>query len=220
MRRHLLSLIVLVVAVVLLGLALPGLRMPPAATAPEAAGHRPEAGATGNQTAATAQTGDIQPYFSRRDDPRGAVLAALGSVRSSAVVAMYTFTDHDLAAALIAAQRRGAAVSVYLDRSQAAQKVSVARELVQAGVPVRISSNRHIMHNKFAVLDGATVITGSYNWTHAASQDNDENLLVMHRADMAQSYTRRFTELWSAWDPALTEALKSPLGPSRRPEYN
>ena len=97
---------------------------------------------------------------------------------------------------------------------------SVAFGLVRAGVPVRISSNPKIMHNKFAVLDGATVLTGSYNWTISAFKYNDENLLVLRRPELAQRYTDRFRQLWEQWDPALTAALRSPLGPGEHPERN
>jgi phosphatidylserine/phosphatidylglycerophosphate/cardiolipin synthase-like enzyme len=211
MRRYLSWLIILAAAVALT-LALPGLRTPPVPA--QAPAQAPA------QTTPAAPAADIAVYFSRADDPRGAVLAALGTVRQSALVAMYTFTDRELAAALVAAQGRGAQVFVYLDRSQATDRYSVARSLVQAGVPVRISNNSHIMHNKFAVLDGATVLTGSYNWSIAAFKDNDENLLVMNRPDLAQRYTERFRQLWEMWDPALTAALRSPLGPGEHPENN
>ena len=207
MRRNL-SWLVLFLAVVILGLALPNLHTPPA-PAQETV-----------QTTPDAPAPDITVAFSGVDDPRGVILAELGAVHNSAIVAMYTFTDRELAKALVAAQQRGANVAVYLDRSQATDRYSVARSLVAAGVPVRISSNSHIMHNKFAVLDGATVLTGSYNWTIAAFKDNDENLLRITRPDLAQRYTDRFTQLWDAWDPALTAALKGPLAPGAHPENN
>jgi phosphatidylserine/phosphatidylglycerophosphate/cardiolipin synthase-like enzyme len=217
MRRHL-SWLVILVAAVALAFAVPGLHMLPAPAQDTAtAEHRPEAGASGNGTGSTA---DLAVYFSRADDPRAAILEALGTVHQSAIVAMYTFTDRDLAQALIAAQGRGARVSVYLDRTMATSRYSVARTLVAAGVPVRISSNPYIMHNKFAVLDGATVLTGSYNWTMAASKDNDENLLWIKRPELAQRYTQRFSQLWDMYDPALTGSLKSPLAPGRYPERN
>ena len=207
MRRNL-SWLVLFLAVVILGLALPNLHTPPA-PAQETV-----------QTTPDAPAPDITVAFSRVEDPRGVILAELGKVHQSAIVAMYTFTDRELAAALVAAQGRGANVAVYLDRSMVTSRDSVARSLVQAGVPVRISNNPKIMHNKFAVLDGAMVLTGSYNWTISASKYNDENLLRITRPELAQRYTDRFTQLWDAWDPALTAALTNPIGPGANPEYN
>lgn len=42
------------------------------------------------------------------------------------------------------------------------------RYLARQGVPVRIDSRYAIMHNKFMVIDGVTVQTGSFNYTRSA----------------------------------------------------
>jgi len=52
------------------------------------------------------------------------------------------------------------------------------------------------MHNKFAVIDGVTVITGSYNWTNSARKRNDENLLTVNSPALAETYEREFERLW------------------------
>jgi phosphatidylserine/phosphatidylglycerophosphate/cardiolipin synthase-like enzyme len=53
------------------------------------------------------------------------------------------------------------------------------------------------MHQKFAVIDGAVVFTGSYNWTHAADRYNDENLLMFrHAGPLAEAYRKVFFHLW------------------------
>lgn len=206
--RHYLSWLVVILAVAVLSVALPGLRTPPA-PAQEAP-----------PPAAAAPAPDLTVAFSRADDPRGMLLGSLGAARQSVLVAMYTFTDRDLAQALVAAQGRGVKVAVYLDSSMVTSRDSVAFSLAQAGVPVRITSNPKLMHNKFAVIDGATVLTGSYNWTISAYKYNDENLLRVTDPAVAQRYTERFGQLWDAWDPALTAALQSPLGPGGNPGDN
>lgn len=54
---------------------------------------------------------------------------------------------------------------------------------------------RHsIAHNKVAVIDGETVITGSFNFSKAAEESNAENMLVIRNAALA----RRYTENWRA----------------------
>lgn len=154
--------------------------------------------------------GDIEVYFSRVDDPQAAIVQALDGAEQTVHIALYYFTDPKLADAVVRARERGVAVYVYLDRSQVKQQYSQARYLAAQDVPVRISSNRAIMHNKFAIVDGATVITGSYNWTKSAYQRNDENLLVIRRGDVAARYKRRFAALWTReFDQAATEAVRS-----------
>lgn len=53
------------------------------------------------------------------------------------------------------------------------------------------------MHHKFCVIDNEVVITGSYNWTASADKRNNENLLVIHDAKIAQEYSAEFNRLWN-----------------------
>ncbi len=157
-----------------------------------------------------AQQTDIAVYFSRADDPQAAIIQSLNRAQHSIHIAMYYFTDPDIANAVVQAYRRGVAVYVYLDRSQVNQKYSQSRHLAQQGVPVRISSNRYIMHNKFAIIDDTVVLSGSYNWTQAAAERNDENLVCIYRPDIAQRYKNRFRYFWTqAFSPELTAAVRT-----------
>lgn len=45
-----------------------------------------------------------------------------------------------------------------------------------------------IAHNKVMLIDGATVITGSFNFTAAAQKSNAENLLVLNDQKLADLY--------------------------------
>jgi phosphatidylserine/phosphatidylglycerophosphate/cardiolipin synthase-like enzyme len=47
---------------------------------------------------------------------------------------------------------------------------------------------RPIAHNKVMILDGQTVITGSFNFTKSAEESNAENLLVIRDAAIAGQY--------------------------------
>jgi len=160
--------------------------------------------------AGPAPRSDIAVFFSRVDNPQAAIVRALDGARQTVHIAMYYFTDAKLAEAVVRARQRGVQTYVYLDRSQVDQQHSQARYLAARGVPVRISSNPAIMHNKFAVIDGSTVITGSYNWTKAAWQRNDENLLIIHRPEVAQRYMQRFAGLWMyEFDWVATQAVRT-----------
>lgn len=77
---------------------------------------------------------------------------------------------------------------VIIDKSQRTQKYSSADFLVNEGVLTYIDSQHAIAHNKVIIIDGTTVITGSYNFTNAAEFANAENLLVLHSEQLAQLY--------------------------------
>ena len=46
-------------------------------------------------------------------------------------------------------------------------------------MPTAIDAAHSIAHNKVMVIDEATVITGSFNFTKAAEESNAENLLIV-----------------------------------------
>jgi len=98
---------------------------------------------------------------------------------------------------IIRAKNRGVEVKVYLDSSQINSQYSKARFFLNEGLQnIRFSSNSYLMHNKFAVIDGKIVLTGSYNWTASASERNDENLLVIDDEEIVQRYVEYFNTLW------------------------
>ena len=92
----------------------------------------------------------------------------------------------------MAAQRRGVDVLVVLDDSQQTDKYSSATFLRNNAVPVLIDAEHAIAHNKVIVIDGATVITGSFNFSKAAEERNAENLLVIRDAVTAAKYLANF----------------------------
>lgn len=52
------------------------------------------------------------------------------------------------------------------------------------------------MHNKFAIIDEAVIITGSFNWTLSASTKNQENILILENKQVVNSYLSEFNKLW------------------------
>ena len=52
-----------------------------------------------------------------------------------------------------------------------------------------------IAHNKVMIIDGQTVITGSFNFTKSAEEGNAENLLVINNApELAARYAANWKE--------------------------
>ena len=99
--------------------------------------------------------------------------------------------------ALIDAMGRSVAVRVVMDPWEANE--DVIKALDDAGVPVRcrVGHDGGIMHHKFAVLDEQAVISGSFNYTDAASTRNDESLMILQDPAQAAQYTSAFEELWA-----------------------
>jgi phosphatidylserine/phosphatidylglycerophosphate/cardiolipin synthase-like enzyme len=95
----------------------------------------------------------------------------------------------------IAKQLAGAVkVEVILDKSQKREKYSSADFLANSGIPPMIDAAHGIAHNKVMVIDGETVITGSFNFTKAAEEKNAENLLVIRDKALARRYLENWQE--------------------------
>lgn len=125
------------------------------------------------------------------------VLDAIADARKTLRVAAYSFTSKDVAEALMTAHRKGVDVQVVMDRSQKSGKYSSATFLSNQGIPVRINSHYAIMHNKFIVVDGRSVQTGSFNYTKAADEKNAENAIYIRGNNaVADAYSKEWNRLW------------------------
>jgi phosphatidylserine/phosphatidylglycerophosphate/cardiolipin synthase-like enzyme len=131
----------------------------------------------------------IEVRFSPHGGCTDAVVHEIASARSSILVQAYSFTSVPIAKAIVDAHRRGVHVEVILDSSHKTAKYSEADFLQHAGVPVLIDGRHAIAHNKIMIIDGAVVITGSFNFTKQAEQSNAENLLVIRDRALADQYT-------------------------------
>ena len=66
-----------------------------------------------------------------------------------------------------------------------------------------------IFHHKFLVIDGKTVVTGSYNWSPGAALRNMENVLIIQGNELvAEKFAWEFEELWAVF--AENELFVSP----------
>jgi phosphatidylserine/phosphatidylglycerophosphate/cardiolipin synthase-like enzyme len=147
-------------------------------------------------------------YFSLYDNLQKAIIKNINQAETYFNIAMYTFTDKEIALSLANAQKRGVKVRVYLDRSQIESTYSISRFLVQKGIKVRISSNNYIMHHKFAIIDNCLLLTGSYNWTFAANNKNDENLMIIDDPEIIEIFQHQFVNLWTnKYSPDRTKEL-------------
>jgi phosphatidylserine/phosphatidylglycerophosphate/cardiolipin synthase-like enzyme len=143
--------------------------------------------------AADLTPGNTQIYFSPNGGCTEAIIKEIDRARSDIFVQAYSFTSAPIAKALLNTHKRGVKVQAILDKSQKTAKYSSATFLYNAGVPTFIDARHAIAHNKIMIIDRETVITGSFNFTKAAENNNAENLLVIKNKEIARAYL----ENWS-----------------------
>jgi len=147
--------------------------------------------------------GKVEAYFSPNGGVRDAVIQKLEKARKTVDIAMYMFTDRKLAYELLKLKNRGVKVRIVLDGPASENKFSKSRFFKGRGMNVRCDYSHpstkygNIMHNKFAIIDNAILITGSYNWTASAEKLNDENILIVKDApQIILKYEKMFEKLW------------------------
>ena len=135
-----------------------------------------------------------QVYFSPNGGCSEAIVEALGKAKSEVLVQAYSFTSKKIAKALLDAHKRGVHIEIILDSTNRSKKYSAGDFTAHAGIPTFIDSEHAIAHNKVMVIDRDTVITGSFNFTNAAENNNAENLLIIHSKELAKTYIENWNE--------------------------
>jgi phosphatidylserine/phosphatidylglycerophosphate/cardiolipin synthase-like enzyme len=140
-----------------------------------------------------AQRDGLSVFFSPNGGCTDAIVAVIGTARKSVDIQAYSFTSTPIAKAITDAHKRGVKVRAVLDKSNQTNDYTAATFLLNAQIPVFIDDQHEIAHNKVIVVDGATVVTGSFNFTKAAEEQHAENLLVIQdKPQIAEAYTRNF----------------------------
>jgi phosphatidylserine/phosphatidylglycerophosphate/cardiolipin synthase-like enzyme len=126
------------------------------------------------------------------DEP---LVASLDSARVSIDVAAYSMNLRDVESALIHARRRGLKVRLVMESDNMGGDVPDA--LIAAGIPILGDGLPGLMHDKFVVIDHAEVWTGSMNFTESGTYQDNNNLIHIHSAEVAQLYESEFNEMFT-----------------------
>lgn len=108
--------------------------------------------------------------------------------------AFYELSSPVISQLLIDAHRRGVRVRLVLEGNRMGSPC--VRRLMDAGVPVVADDGEGLMHNKFAVIDGRMLWTGSYNATVNGATRNNNNALAIQSAALAEIFTAEFEEMF------------------------
>lgn len=103
--------------------------------------------------------------------------------------AIYFFTKEDIADALIRAKNRGVIVRGIMDaKASLDSNRKVKEKLENAGIHVETQKHQDgIMHIKTLITEDAYA-SGSYNWTQAATEANDEVLEIGNDRSIHRQY--------------------------------
>ena len=147
-----------------------------------------------------------QAFFSPDDDLEDLLIQLIKAEQLSIKAAVFSFTNGDIARALIQAHQRGIEVEIVTDISCVKDKFNKVDLLKKAGIkifvynPKNSSFFNNIMHNKFVVfgknVGGKSLLwTGSFNFTKSAKINNQENIIVVDEIHLIERYRKQFAIL-------------------------
>ena len=142
------------------------------------------------------QSNKAEAFFSPNDNCTSKIIRLFQETRRKADVCVFTITDDRIKDAIIDAHQRGILVRVISDNDKSNDLGSDIYQLGRAGIPVRCDRTDYHMHHKYAIFDGKSLLTGSYNWTRSAARNNEENFIVTSDNSLVQRFENSFAELW------------------------
>jgi phosphatidylserine/phosphatidylglycerophosphate/cardiolipin synthase-like enzyme len=118
---------------------------------------------------------------------------------SSVDVAAFEFNNKELTEAILDVKERGIQVRMVTDKENGLEgRETSFHSFINAGIPVVCRESRSgLMHNKFTILDGKTVWTGSWNYTQGGTYRNNENSIAFDAPEVAALYRSKFEDMFT-----------------------
>jgi phosphatidylserine/phosphatidylglycerophosphate/cardiolipin synthase-like enzyme len=135
----------------------------------------------------------ILVHFSPAGGCTDAVVREIAAAKREVLVLAYGFTSRPISQALVDAKMRGVDVEIVLDHSNEKEEHSDLHFLLEQKLTPIIDAHHAIAHNKVMLIDGRTIITGSFNFTSHAESHNAENLVIIKGySDLVSAYRHDF----------------------------
>lgn len=131
---------------------------------------------------------DPDIYFCPRDDCGKVYEEKIKSANSTVHCAFYDLNLKGIISAL-SKKSKTADVKLVMDSSNYREQIK--------GDGIKLDDNGQLMHNKFCVIDGKAIITGSFNPTDNDNYNNNNNIVAVYSNALAKNYENEFDELWN-----------------------
>ena len=134
------------------------------------------------------------PSGKNSSGPDVPLVAAINAAETQVDVAAYSMTLKDVRDALLSADHRGVKVRIVMESDN--MDAQVPQDLMDAGVKIVGDRLEGLMHNKFVVIDGKEVWTGSMNPTNSSAYQDNNNLIRIDSSELARDYETEFEEMY------------------------
>lgn len=164
---------------------------------------------------------DVKVYFNHpvnspavQSDLEKEIIKVLDSANKTLDIAVYDLDLPNIADAMVAAKKRGVVVRFITDEDNViGENLHALNILTKGKVPwiddtENGSAGSKIQHNKFIIVDGKSVLSGSTNFTQSGihgdidingvliSEGNDNHIVLIESTQMATVFTTQFNTMW------------------------
>jgi len=188
------------------------------------------------KTTVTVQFSPTSQAIAWEESANGLIGRTLSQAKTTIDLALFVFLEQPLSYRLDAQHRQGVEVRALIEPDYAYKSYSEGLDMLgvalaqsdkvgdpgycrfeagnipwqqpikTVGVPRLPKGDR--LHHKFGVVDRRSVIVGSHNWSQAADQNNDENLLVIDSPTVAAHFNREFEQLYDKAELGLPKFIQ------------
>jgi len=147
----------------------------------------------------------VEQYFGPSDGLSSEIQSLIAGADYEICFCIFSFTRQDISDAMKSRYDAGVEVRGVFDEANDGDPYSEYNDMTGGGenpwsppAPVILDDLGGNLHHKYMLIDpnhpasDPVVITGSNNWSSAAEYSNDENMLVLHDANLANQYYQEF----------------------------
>lgn len=138
----------------------------------------------------------VRVLFSPEDKVAEKLAGLIWGAKKSVRFMAFSFTHEGMGKAMLSRAKAGVDVQGIFETKGSETEYSELRKFYCAGLPVRQDTNPSAFHHKVLVIDGETVVTGSFNFSNNADLRNDENVVILFNADVAKEFLGEFNLRW------------------------
>jgi len=144
-----------------------------------------------------------ESFFSPGETCRNMIIQQLNEARKQLKICVFTISDDAITESILRAHKRGINIMVITDNDKSLDLGSDIEQISRAGITVKMDHTTDHMHHKFMIVDGITLLTGSYNWTRSAARYNHENIVLTKDVGVVKSFLGEFEKLWKVMNDYL-----------------
>jgi phosphatidylserine/phosphatidylglycerophosphate/cardiolipin synthase-like enzyme len=134
----------------------------------------------------------VENYFTPADNATDAINTRLKQAKTSIHFMAFSFTEDTTGQVILDRAKAGVEVRGVFENTGSDTEYSEFGRMQKAKLDVLQDGNPYLMHHKIFIIDGQTVVVGSFNFSDNAQNQNDENLIIVDSPALAKLFEAEF----------------------------